>query len=55
MTTSECGHTFCQLFVTDKGFIFVVLMKTKKEAPQEVKQLAKEIGAPDAIIYDASG
>ena len=36
-TTSERGHTCCQLFVTDKGFIFVVLMKTKKGVPQAVK------------------
>ena len=33
-TTSERGHTCCQLFVTDKGFIYVVLMKSKKEVPQ---------------------
>ena len=30
-------------------------MKTKKEVPQAVKQFAKEIGAPDAIICDAAG
>ena len=30
-TTSERGHTCCKLFVTDKGFIYVVLMKSKKE------------------------
>ena len=54
-TTSKRGHTCCQLFITDKGFIYVVLMKTKKEDPQAVKQFAKEIGAPDAIIFDAAG
>ena len=51
-TTLERGHTCCQLFLTDKGFIYVVLMKTKKEVSQAVKQSAKEIGAPDAIIFD---
>ena len=27
--TSACGYKHCQLFVSDKGFIFVVLMKKK--------------------------
>ena len=40
-TTSERDHTCCQLFFTDKGFIYVVLMKLKKEVPQAVKQFAK--------------
>ena len=44
------GHTCCQLFVMDKGFIYVVPMRTKSEVLQAVKQFAKEIGAPDAII-----
>ena len=54
-TTSERGHTCCQFFVTDKGFIYVVLMKSKKDVPQAVKQFAKEIGAPNAIICDTAG
>ena len=54
-TTSERGPTCCHLFVTYKGFIYVVLMKSKKEVPQSVKQFAKEIGAPDAIICDTAG
>ena len=33
----------------------MVLMKTKKEVPQAVKQFAKEIGTPDAIICDGAG
>ena len=36
----------------DKGFIYVVPMQTKSEVLQAVKQFAKEIGAPDAIICD---
>jgi hypothetical protein len=52
---SSRGHTCCQLFVTDKGFVYVVPMKSKKEALQAVKQFAKEIGAPDALICDMSG
>lgn len=52
---SSRGHTCCQLFVTDKGFVYVVPMKSKSEVLQAVKQFAKEIGAPDAIISDCSG
>ncbi len=51
---SSRGNTCCQLFVTDKGFVYVVPMKTKSEVMQAVKQFAKEIGAPDAIISDAA-
>ena len=45
----------CQLFVTDKGFVYVVPMKSKPEVLQAVNQFAKEIGAPDAIILYAAG
>jgi hypothetical protein len=52
---SSRGHTCCQLFVTDKGFVYVVPMKSKAEVLQAVKQFAKEIGAPEAIICDMAG
>jgi hypothetical protein len=52
---SSRGHSCCQLFVTDKGFVYVVLMKSKAEVLQAVKQFAKEIGAPEAIICDDAG
>lgn len=51
---SSRGNTCCQLFVTDKGFVYVVPMKSKSEVIHAVKQFAKEIGAPDAIISDAA-
>lgn len=51
---SSRGHTCCQLFVTDKGFVYVVPMRTKADVIQAVKQFAREIGAPDAIISDAA-
>jgi hypothetical protein len=51
---SSRGNTCCQLFVTDKGFVYVVPMKTKLEVMQAVEQFAKEIGAPDAIISDGA-
>lgn len=52
---SSRGHTCCQLFVTDKGFVYVVPMKRRGEVLQAMKEFAKEIGAPDAFIADMSG
>ena len=49
------GHTCCQLFVTDKGFVHVAPMKKRSDVLQAVKQFAKEIGAPDAMTVDHSG
>ena len=52
---SSCGHTCCQLFVTDKGFLYVVPMHRKSEVLQALKQFAKEIGVPTSIIADMAG
>jgi hypothetical protein len=54
---SSRGHTCCQLFGSDKGFVFIVPMKTKNTSDifQAVKEFAKEIGAPEAVICDAAG
>jgi len=52
---SSQGHTCSQLFVTDKGFVCVVPMKSKAEVLQAAKQFVKEIGAPEAIICDMAG
>ena len=52
---SSRSNTCCQLFVTNKGYVYVVPMKFKIEVLQAVKQFAKEIGAPDAIICDMAG
>ena len=51
---SSCGHTCCQLFVMDKGFLYVVPMQWKSEVLQAIKQFAKEIGVPTSIIADMS-
>ena len=48
------GNTCMQLFVTDKGFIYVVPLKSNKDVLAAVKQFAKEVGAPEAIIADAA-
>ena len=52
---SSRGHTCCQLFVTDKGFIYVVPMKKKSEVLLAIKQFAKEIHAPESFVADMSG
>jgi hypothetical protein len=52
---STRNNTCCQLFVTDKGFVYVVPLKSKANVLDAVKQFAKEIGAPDALIFDMSG
>ena len=51
---SSHGNLCCQLFVTDKGFLYVVSLKRKSEVMSAVKQFTKEIGAPDAIVCDMS-
>ena len=53
--TSARGYKHCQLFVSDKGFIFVVLMKKKSEFPLALKSFAKEIGVPLSLIVDPAG
>ena len=52
---SSRGNTCMQLFVSDKGFVFVVPMKSKSEFVSALKLFAKEIGAPEALVCDPSG
>ena len=52
---STRGNTCCQLFVTDKGFVYVIPMRSKSEVPAALRAFAKAVGAPDAIVCDASG
>ena len=49
------GYQYFQLFVPDKGFIFVVFMRKKSEFPLALKAFAKEIGVPISLIMDPSG
>ena len=50
------GNQCLQLFVTDKGFVYVVPMKSKNKYDilSTLKPFTKEIGAPEAIICDVS-
>ena len=49
------GNTYFQIFVTEKGFLCVVPMKSKGSVPQSLKQFTKEIGAPEALVLDYLG
>eukprot|EP00957_Ditylum_brightwellii_P155390 11828988-Ditylum_brightwellii.AAC.1 len=44
------GNSCCQLFVTEKGFVHAILMKTKSDVMQAVKEFAKVVGVPDVLI-----
>ena len=35
------GHTWCQIFVTEKGFVYVVPIKSKVEVIQALNQFTK--------------
>ena len=52
---SSRGNSCCQLFVTDKGFLDVIPLKSKSDVILALKEFAKRIGVPEAIICDASG
>jgi len=52
---STRGNTCCQLFVSDKGYIYVVPMATRSMLLHALKQFVKEVGAPEIIICDHSG
>ena len=41
-----------QIFVTNKGFVYLVPMRSKGNVLLAVKAFAKEVGAPDAIVCD---
>ena len=51
---SRRGFSCMQLFVTDKGFVFVVGMRSKSQVPQACKLFFKKVGLPDTIICDGS-
>eukprot|EP00957_Ditylum_brightwellii_P189843 14452875-Ditylum_brightwellii.AAC.1 len=51
---SSRGNSCCQLFVTDKGFVHAIAMKTRSDVMQAIKKFATVVGALDAIICDAA-
>ena len=52
---STRGNTMMQLFVSDKGFVYIVSMKSKGELHLSLKIFAKEIGVPLSLILNPSG
>ena len=51
---SKRGNTCMQLFVTDKGYVFVVAMAKRSDAHKAVKLFLKRVGAPEAIVCDGA-
>ena len=52
---STRGNTCCQLFVSDKGYIYVVPMATRSMLLHALKRFVKEVGTPEIIICDHLG
>ena len=46
------GNTCMRIFVSDKGFVFVIPMKSKGEFPSALQLFVKEIGVPTTLILD---
>ena len=44
-----------QLFVSDKGFVYIVPMKSREDLHLALKMFAKDIGVPLYLILDPSG
>ena len=42
-----------ELFVSDKGYVYVVAMKNVSEFSKALKMFAKEVGVPQAIISES--
>jgi len=51
---SSRGHTCCQLFVTDRGYVHVVPMRKKGDVLPAIKEFTKAVGVPDAIVCDSA-
>ena len=47
---STCGFTCMQLFVSDKGYVFVVQMHSASEFPNDLRLFTKEVGVPMYLI-----
>ena len=52
---STQGNIIMQIFVSDKGFVYIVTMKSRGEFHSTLKIFAKEIGVPLSLILDPSG
>ena len=52
---STQGNTMMQLFVSDKGFVYIVPMKSRGEFHLDLKLFDKDIGVPISLIIDPLG
>ena len=43
-----------EIFVTDKGYIYVVPMKAERETHKAYRKFFKAVGVPDAIVCDGA-
>ena len=50
--TSARGFKCVHLFVSDKGFIYMVPMVSKGKFPKALKEFCKEVGVPRDLIVD---
>ncbi len=48
------GNTCAQVFVLDKDFVTVYMMKMESNYINTLKEFAKDVGAPDMLVCDAS-
>ena len=48
------GNTCAQVFFSDKDYMTVIPMKKESEYPLALKQFAKEVGVPNALVCDGS-
>ena len=51
---SSRGNACCKFFVTNKGFVYVVPIKSKSEVILAMKQFANDVGASESTSVDAS-
>ena len=45
-------NTFCQLFVTDKGHVFVCPLEKESDLLLALKLFAKDVGVPESLVTD---
>ena len=49
------GNTCAQIFVSDKEFVAIYMMKSKGEFYYTLHMFCKEVGVPTSLIVDPSG
>lgn len=46
------GYKFVQVFVSDRGFVYLYLMESLTEIPNALKMFSKEVGCPETLVAD---